>query len=440
MRRQHHHNHVTSNQPMKSKMIHPSRLREHMRDLHYLQSVELVTPFRLLIVLICSILMVLLIAFSANEEDILYQSYYTDVPVNLTRGPYHLNYEYVQQLRDDMLALYGYSPPIDKVEKRSKLSLQEFWDLYDGKWPVIVTDIVPNWTAYKEWSKDFFQQKYGADKVILKAVQGMLQDGVAHIRDMRTFISYLEQQVAWNSWTYMEDELFLMLRPELKDYIGNNYLIEENFFNLFPSEIRPWDCMFLWGTKYSRSTLHMDPYNWTAVSAVIWGRKKWKLFPPGQDQYLYTQHGHKCGFPLECKKYDSEVDAFEIDVWKYPKFRKAEYLEVEQNSGELLIIPSGWFHQAFNDEETLSISMQLMNRNNYLVVLEEIIKGKNLSRKRLPAYFNTLLPPDQVKQFMSMLPKKILKHGQEVTDSILNSLDVRRNQTADFQQVLPGSE
>ena len=61
------------------------------------------------------------------------------------------------------------------------------------------------------------------------------------------------------------------------------YLLEENFFNIFPSEIRPWDCMMLWGSKYSRSTLHMDPYNWTAVSAVVWGRKLWKVGAQGPE-------------------------------------------------------------------------------------------------------------------------------------------------------------
>lgn len=44
----------------------------------------------------------------------------------------------------------------------------------------------------------------------------------------------------------------------------------------------------------------------------------------------------------------------------------------------------------------MSISSQLMNRNNYLVVLEEIIKGGNIKRKKLPVHFHTLLPPDQV--------------------------------------------
>lgn len=46
-----------------------------------------------------------------------------------------------------------------------------------------------------------------------------------------------------------------------------------------------------------------------------------------------------------CKTICSKVDAFDMDRKMYPKFQKTEYIEVEQNSGELLVIPSGWFHQ-----------------------------------------------------------------------------------------------
>lgn len=52
---------------------------------------------------------------------------------------------------------------------------------------------------------------------------------------------------------------------------------EDDFFQLFPEEVRPWDAMLLWGTEFSRSTLHIDPYNWTGTNAVIRGRKRWKV-------------------------------------------------------------------------------------------------------------------------------------------------------------------
>lgn len=41
----------------------------------------------------------------------------------------------------------------------------------------------------------------------------------------------------------------------------------------------------------------------------------------------------------------SEVDTFAVDEARYPLFKQAKYIEFEQKPGELLIIPTGWFHQ-----------------------------------------------------------------------------------------------
>jgi len=35
--------------------------------------------------------------------------------------------------------------------------------------------------------------------------------------------------------------------------------------------------MLLWGTAHSRSSLHIDPYNWTGTNAVLSGKKMWKV-------------------------------------------------------------------------------------------------------------------------------------------------------------------
>lgn len=41
----------------------------------------------------------------------------------------------------------------------------------------------------------------------------------------------------------------------------------------------------------------------------------------------------------------SPLDAFDPDLKHYPKFGWAQYLETELLPGEMLIIPTGWFHQ-----------------------------------------------------------------------------------------------
>ena len=60
---------------------------------------------------------------------------------------------------------------------------------------------------------------------------------------------------------------------------------------------------------------------------------------------LYVPSGRKSGFPLDCPKYQSQIDTFDYDPKKYPLFKKAKYIEFDQLPGEMLFIPTGWFHQ-----------------------------------------------------------------------------------------------
>ena len=52
--------------------------------------------------------------------------------------------------------------------------------------------------------------------------------------------------------------------------------------------------------------------------------------------------------------------------------------------------------QAYNVEETLAISSQVMNRHNYRIVLEEILKAGNMKRSQLPEDLHTYTPLQQV--------------------------------------------
>ncbi|XP_063409162.1 uncharacterized protein LOC134692633 [Mytilus trossulus] len=275
---------------------------------------------------------------------------------------------------------------LQNMERRKDVRpvLDEFWDIYDGKWPVIITDVVDKWPAIN-WTKRFFQQNYADEKVMVKAVVNRKPAALAV--DMDTFISELDTSGP-NGWTYLEDELFIVTRPELKKDIGPNVYAEENFFNLFPDEVRHWDCLMLWGSQFSRSSLHMDLYNWTATNAVLYGQKSWMIryidihcykccivWSKVIDGKIY---GHSLLQMLYCmvKSHGCPIDAFVPDSTKYPHFDKAQYLEVTVTAGEMLIIPTGWYHQ--------------------------------------------------VKLFLSLLHKKILRKGKEVTEGVLKDMHQKK--------------
>lgn len=99
-------------------------------------SEELVTPCRLLLVLIASTVMIAGISFSVIQNDL--QRHMEDEEINLTAKPYIFNWKYAMQLREENLEIYERPHHMWTVDRRSGLSLQEFWDIYDAKWYVLL--------------------------------------------------------------------------------------------------------------------------------------------------------------------------------------------------------------------------------------------------------------------------------------------------------------
>nr|XP_045727385.1 2-oxoglutarate and iron-dependent oxygenase JMJD4 isoform X2 [Mirounga angustirostris] len=101
--------------------------------------------------------------------------------------------------------------------------------------------------------------------------------------------------------------------------------------------------------------IYMGPAG-TCWSANICGRKKWLFFPPGQEEALRDCHG---GLP-----YDVTSPAL-LDSRLYPTRKQCSPpLELTQEAGEMVFVPSGWHHQVHNLEDTISINHNWVNGCN----------------------------------------------------------------------------
>lgn len=76
----------------------------------------------------------------------------------------------------------------------------------------------------------------------------------------------------------------------------------------------------------------MDVFGSYSWSANICGRKKWWLFPPGHESFL---------------KDKTNKLMYLVDDSDASKHRDL-YLEVIQEPGEVIFVPSGWHHQVWN--------------------------------------------------------------------------------------------
>ncbi|XP_039769935.1 2-oxoglutarate and iron-dependent oxygenase JMJD4 isoform X2 [Ornithorhynchus anatinus] len=99
------------------------------------------------------------------------------------------------------------------------------------------------------------------------------------------------------------------------------------------------------GPRGSWTPFHADVFRSFSWSANVCGRKRWLLFPPGREDLLRDGHGR---LPF---------DATAAAPAPPP-------LEVIQEAGEVVFVPSGWHHQVYNLDDTISINHNWVNGGN----------------------------------------------------------------------------
>lgn len=112
----------------------------------------------------------------------------------------------------------------------------------------------------------------------------------------------------------------------------------------------------------TRTPFHADVFRSYSWSANICGRKKWLLYPPGQDEFLRDTHGN---LPYDVTSTELQ------DKGLFPHSEEAcQPLEIIQEAGEIIFVPSGWHHQVYNLVRTLNVTFTI-----YFVVFTFIVTG-----------------------------------------------------------------
>ena len=96
--------------------------------------------------------------------------------------------------------------------------------------------------------------------------------------------------------------------------------------------------------------LHCDIYS--SILTQVWGSKTVYLYAPQHHEHLYPMQSFSGYQPCV-------VDPLAPDLIRHPKFEQALQLKVEITPGDLLVIPSGWFHCVGAEGLTLSLSRGL---------------------------------------------------------------------------------
>lgn len=240
---------------------------------------------------------------------------------------------------------------IETIERCKAPSKEEFHDKFASRSkPVILTDVITKWPAYKRWSTEYLTKHYGDVSFRAESIDIKLAE----------YFKYASANQD-ESPLYLFDKNFGSTTSMGKDYSVPEYF-DEDFFNVF--EKRPDYRWLIVGPARSGSTFHKDPNATSAWNAVITGSKRWIMFPPGQKPPgVFTNED------------ESEVTSpFSIAEWLYHYHSEAKGLaqpplEGTCRAGEVLFVPSGWWHLVVNLEDSIAVTQNYVGRHNVADVL-----------------------------------------------------------------------
>ncbi|XP_021341709.1 uncharacterized protein LOC110442430 isoform X2 [Mizuhopecten yessoensis] len=157
---------------------------------------------------------------------------------------------------------------------------------------------------------------------------------------------------------YLKDWHFTKAFPSYQAYSTPVYFLSDWMNEFWDSRTDSHDdYRFVYmGPKGSWTPFHADVFRSFSWSANICGRKRWIFLAPGEEEKYRNKFGNLV--------YDINSDELN-DPKQYPCYsQSAARIEVIQEPGEVIFVPSGWHHQVHNLEDTISINHNWMNGCN----------------------------------------------------------------------------
>lgn len=181
---------------------------------------------------------------------------------------------------------------------------------------------------------------------------------------------------------YLKDWHMTRDFPEHNVYTTPVYF-SSDWLNEYWDHLEVDDYRFVYmGPKGSWTPFHADVFRSYSWSANICGRKKWLLYPPGQEEFLRDTHGN-----LAYDVTSSELQ----DKGLYPHTGEAcQPLEIIQEAGEIIFVPSGWHHQVYNLEDTISINHNWLNGCNIDLMWQFLQNELSSVQREIEEWRNTM--------------------------------------------------
>ena len=255
-------------------------------------------------------------------------------------------------------------PPSNQIARLSDLTPEDFSADWTDK-PFVLTSPVRSWPLFKTWSVKHLLEKYAATSFRAEAVDWPFS----------SYVSYMNATTD-ESPLYLFDRSFVekmdltVGRGAGGDYWPPDCFGEDLFALLGPQ--RPDSRWLIIGPERSGSTFHKDPNATSAWNAVVRGAKYWIMFPsssayPPPPGVFVSEDQSEVTSPLSIAEW---LLGFHAEA------RKTKgCMEGICGEGEVLHVPSGWWHLVVNLEPSIAITQNFIPRS-HLTNAMDFLKNK----------------------------------------------------------------
>ena len=342
------------------------------------------------------------------------------------------------------------------VESAQHLTKAAFRQRYEARnLPVLITDALQHWAARK-WTVQGLAQSHGDRPVTCGHYDVALGTYAAYCRTMNG----QGEASGKGSWVWDDQPLYMFDRhfadrlPGAADAFSVPEYFDDDLFAVL-GEARPAHRWLIGGPRASGSTWHVDPNGTSAWNAVLSGRKKWIMYPPGAPPpgVHPSADGAEVATPLALAEwfttFYSAHQERKAEAWaaaraagKDPLTCGSVPLEFNAPEGSLLFVPSGWWHMALNVEpDTLAITQNFVSRVNLAHVLH-FLRSKPEQVSGVPVARRAAFAEEFVTALKEKRPGVWAEYQQQV-DAMAQqqaAADAKyRQQGAGWQDVMSGA-
>ncbi|ORX96867.1 hypothetical protein K493DRAFT_314303 [Basidiobolus meristosporus CBS 931.73] len=252
------------------------------------------------------------------------------------------------------------------VELEKPPTALEFSRFVAANRPFVVRGGAQHWPAMEKWSNQYLTSVLGEEEVTVASTPNGYADAVV---DDQYFVMPYETRKKFSEFVHeLENKEGIQYIQSQNGNLNGDYrLLQEDV----PEDIewatsaldkKPDAVNFWMGDTRSTTSMHKDPYE--NIYVVIAGTKIFTLLPP-TDYYCL----HEKEFPAATWTKDDHgefkikpevpetmvpwisLDPNNVDLQKFPRYRYAHPLVVHVNPGDMMYLPSMWYHHVAQRED-----------------------------------------------------------------------------------------